>query len=117
MIARVWHGVVPVEKAEGYGKYLSDSDRGVRDYEAIRGNRGVTLLRRAEGDRVHFLLISLWDSTEAIRQYAGPDIDQAQYFEYDRECLLDPEPNVTHYEVLAASGAGATSDGSVAPRA
>jgi hypothetical protein len=25
-----------------------------------------------------------------------------QYFEYDRECLLDPEPNVTHYEVMLA---------------
>ena len=52
MIARVWHGVVPVEKAEGYGRYLADSELGVRAYRAIRGNRGVSLLRRSAGDRV-----------------------------------------------------------------
>jgi heme-degrading monooxygenase HmoA len=107
MIARVWHGVVPAEKAEGYARYLAESDRGVRDYQAIRGNRGVTLLRRTDQHRVHFLLISLWDSEEAIRKYAGPDIERAQYFDYDRECLVDPEPTVSHYEVLVASPAGA----------
>lgn len=102
MIARVWHGVVPAEKAEGYGKYLADSDRGVRDYRRVPGNRGVCLLRRADGDRVHFLLLSLWDSRQSIEGYAGPDIDRAQYFPYDRECLIDPEPEVEHYEVLVA---------------
>ena len=102
MIARVWHGVVPLAKADGYGTYLSDSDRGVRDYQRLPGNRGVCLLRRVQGDRVHFLLMSFWDSRGAIEAYAGPDIDRAQYFPYDRECLLDPEPNVTHYEVLIA---------------
>ena len=100
MIARVWHGVVPVEKADGYGKYLSDSERGVRDYQRVPGNRGAYLLRRAEGERAHFLLVSLWDSREAIEEYAGPDIARAQYFSYDLECLSEPEPEVAHYEVL-----------------
>ena len=106
MIARVWHGVVPVEKADAYSDYLADSDRGVRGYQAIRGNRGVSLMRRAEGTFVHFLLISFWDSESAIREYAGPDIDRAQYFEYDRECLLDPEPTVAHYTVVAETFKG-----------
>ena len=105
MIARVWHGVVPKEKAEGYGHYLSSSDRGVSDYQGTPGNRGVCLLRRAEGTRVHFLLISFWDSREAIKAYAGEDIERARYFEYDLECLVDPEPNVAHYEVMVAAGA------------
>ena len=106
MIARVWHGVAPLEKADGYEKYLADSDRGVRDYQRLPGNRGVLLLRRAEGDRVHFLLISYWDSREAIQAYAGADIEQAQYFPYDRECLIDPEPRVAHYEVVVAPELG-----------
>ncbi|TAH38074.1 MAG: antibiotic biosynthesis monooxygenase [Planctomycetota bacterium] len=106
MIARIWRGMVPLEKAEGYGKYLADSDRGVRDYRRVPGNRGAWLLRRVQGDRVHFLLISLWDSRAAIEGYAGPDIEQARYFAYDRECLLEPEPQVAHYEVLVAPAAG-----------
>src|SRR5262245_46558194 len=104
MIARVWQGVVPSGKADGYGAYLADSDRGVRDYQRLPGNRGVFLFRRAQGDRVHFLLISLCESREAITAYAGEAIDQAQYFPYDRECLIDPDPHVTHYEVMVASG-------------
>lgn len=107
MIARVWHGVVPLAKADGYGAYLSDSDRGVRDYQRLPGNRGVCLLRRVEGDRVHFLLMSFWDSRGAIQAYAGEDIDRAQYFPYDLECLLDPEPTVVHYDVLVAPSSGA----------
>lgn len=103
MIARVWHGVVPIEKAESYARYLAEGERGVRDYENTPGNRGVCLLRRAEGEEVHFLLVSFWDSREAIQDYAGQDIEQARYFPYDLECLVHPEPKVTHYEVLAAS--------------
>ena len=104
MIARVWQGVVPMEKADGYGRYLSDSDHGVSDYQKTPGNRGAYLMRRVLGDRVHFLLVSLWESREAIQAYAGPDIKQARYFPYDKECLIEPEPQVAHYEVLASPG-------------
>lgn len=106
MIARVWQGVVPADKAEGYGRYLSDSDFGVRDYQRTPGNRGVCLLKRSQGDRVQFLLISLWESRDAIAAYAGPDIERARYFPYDRECLLEPDPDVAHYEVMAAALTG-----------
>lgn len=107
MVARVWHGVVPVEKADAYGRYLAEGERGVRDYLATPGNRGAYLLRRQEADRVHFVLISLWQSRQAISAYAGPDIDQARYFPYDLECLIEPEASVTHYEVMVAPTGGA----------
>lgn len=103
MIARVWRGAVSAEKADDYARYLSDSDLGVRDYASTPGNRGYTLLRRRESDRTHFLLVSLWDSRDAIRAYAGADIDRPRYHAYDLECLLDPEPAVEHYEVLSHS--------------
>ena len=102
MIARVWNGVVPLAKADGYAKYLSDSDLGVHGYQSIPGNRGVCLARRVDGERVHFLLISFWDSREAIARYAGPAIERAQYFPFDLECLLEPQRDVAHFEVLIA---------------
>jgi hypothetical protein len=74
----------------------------------MRGNLGVCLLRRVEGDRVRFLLVSLWDSREAIGEYAGPDVERARYFPFDLECLVDAEANVAHYDVLVASGLGPT---------
>jgi heme-degrading monooxygenase HmoA len=95
-IARVWRGVVPMEKAEAYFRYLNDF--GFRDYRPHAGNRGTYLLRRREDARMHFLLLSFWESRQAIVAYAGADIAKAHYYDYDLECLIDPAPNVEHYE-------------------
>ena len=103
MIARVWQGVVPSEKADAYSRYLSDSERGVDDYARTPGNRGFALLRRAEGARVRFILVSFWESLQAIEEYAGPDVERARYFPFDLECLVEPEPRVEHFEVVRAS--------------
>lgn len=102
MIARTWHGVTPASKADAYYAYLEES--GVKEYRKTRGNRGVYVLRRIVGDQAHFLLISLWDSYESIRAFAGEELEKARYFPKDREFLLEFEPSVTHYEVLAAPG-------------
>lgn len=98
MIARAWHGMVPAEKSEAYHRFLLE--KGLSDYRATPGHRGVYVLRRVEGGRAHFLLISLWDSYEAIRAFAGPEYEKAVYYPEDKDFLLEFEPNVTHYEVL-----------------
>ncbi len=102
MIARLWHGVTPAPKADAYDEYLEES--GVKEYRRTKGNRGVYVLRHVAGDRADFLLISLWDSYESIRGFAGEDLEKARYFPKDREFLLEFEPKVVHYEVLAAPG-------------
>ena len=43
----------------------------------------------------------LWDSFEAIRRFAGEDYEKAHYYPEDREFLIELEPFVDHYEVLA----------------
>ena len=98
MIARAWHGRVPAEKADAYAEFLNRS--GVPEYRATPGNRGVYVLRRIEGEVAHFLLITLWTSREAIRGFAGDDIERAKYYPEDRDFLLEFEPHVAHYEVL-----------------
>ena len=97
MIARMWHGAVPAEKAEDYMRYLEKT--GLPDYRATPGNRGVYVLRRSEPGVAHFLLLSLWDSREAIRGFAGDDMERARYYPEDAEFLLELEPTVTHYDV------------------
>jgi heme-degrading monooxygenase HmoA len=98
MIARLWHGAVPASKAEEYARYLEAT--GLPDYRSTRGNRGVFVLRRLEGDRAHFLLITLWEDLDAIRRFAGDDLERARYYPEDTRYLLELEPRVTHYEVL-----------------
>jgi heme-degrading monooxygenase HmoA len=98
LIARTWHGITLASKADEYLDYLNKT--GIPDYRATEGNRGVYVLRRIEGDHAHFLLISLWESTEAIDKFAGSDIQKARYYPEDEDFLLELEPTVTHYEVL-----------------
>ncbi|MGD8624628.1 MAG: antibiotic biosynthesis monooxygenase [Anaerolineae bacterium] len=102
MIARTWHGVVPEEKGDAYLAYLKRT--GVVDLEATAGNRGVYILRRTAGDQTHFWLMSLWDSYDSIRAFAGKDVERARYYPEDAAFLLELEPTVTHYEVAYASG-------------
>ncbi len=97
MIARMWHGVTPSSKAEQYLAYLHKT--GIPDYRATEGNQGVYVLRRIEGDRAHFLLLTLWESLDAIQRFAGSDFEKARYYPEDDEYLLEREPTVTHYEV------------------
>ncbi|NIM51345.1 MAG: antibiotic biosynthesis monooxygenase [Gemmatimonadales bacterium] len=105
MIARTWHGVVPAAKADTYHAYLLRT--GVPDSRATPGNRGVYVLRRLAGDEAHFVITSLWESLDAIKAFAGEDIDRARYYPEDAEYLLELEPTVTHYEVLTAPETGA----------
>ncbi len=99
MIARVWRGVTPESKSDEYMEYISRT--GAADCLRTEGNRGVQVLRRAEGGRAEFLFISFWESFEAIRRFAGEDINRAVYYPEDKAFLLELEPCVTHYEVAA----------------
>jgi heme-degrading monooxygenase HmoA len=98
MIARTWHGMTATSKADEYLDYLNKT--GVPEYRATLGNLGVYVFRRIEGNMAHFLLLTLWESEEAIKRFAGPNMEKAKYYPEDEHYLLELEPNVTHYEVL-----------------
>jgi heme-degrading monooxygenase HmoA len=102
MIARIWHGVTLASKADAYYDFLQRT--GVKDYKATEGNRGVVVLRQVKGDRAEFLLLTFWDSYDAIRRFAGPDVEKAFYYPEDKDFLLEFEPHVAHYEVLLKPG-------------
>jgi heme-degrading monooxygenase HmoA len=98
MIARSWRGATKAQDAETYLEYLHRT--GLAEYRKTPGNRGVLGLRRIVKDRAEFLLISLWDSTDAIRQFAGDDIEKAVFYPEDERFLVDREDHVSHYEVV-----------------
>ena len=98
MIARIWRGVTPELKADEYFDYLMTT--GIKDYRETKGNQGVLVLRRIREGRAEFFLLTLWESWDAIRQFAGDDVEKAFYYPEDPEYLLSMEPKVEHYEVL-----------------
>ena len=104
MIARIWHGVTARSKSDEYLDYLNRT--GIPDYRATEGNRGVIVLRRIEEDESHFLLISLWQSFDAIKKFAGDDTRRARYYPEDEQYLLELEPHVQHYEIVSETERG-----------
>jgi heme-degrading monooxygenase HmoA len=98
MIARTWRGATKAEDADTYLDYLHQT--GFAEYRKVEGNRGVLALRRVADGRAEFLLISLWDSERAIRQFAGNDIDRAVFYPEDERFLVERDDQVNHYEVV-----------------
>ena len=98
MIARIWRGVTRESDKDTYFDYLNQT--GLPEYASTAGNRGVWVLRRVQEGTAEFTLISLWDSYDAIRAFAGPDYEKAVYYPEDTAYLLELEPGVRHYEVL-----------------
>jgi heme-degrading monooxygenase HmoA len=78
MIARIWRGTVREADKDTYYEYLRKT--GLKEYAETPGNRGVQTLRRVANGQCEFLLLTLWDSWDAIKAFAGPD--------YERSCLL-----------------------------
>jgi heme-degrading monooxygenase HmoA len=97
MIARIWRGITLKEKADDYLAYLHET--GLKDYAKTPGNRGVTVLRRDQGEHCEIMLVSMWDSMDAVRAFAGENPDRSVYYPEDDQYLLQMEPLVRHYDI------------------
>jgi heme-degrading monooxygenase HmoA len=102
MIARLWKGSVRREDADVYAEYIRAT--GFTAYGETDGNRGAWMLRRDSSDRVEFITLSMWESVEAIRAFAGEDIEAAVLYPEDERYLIDGESSVTHHEVIDTAG-------------
>jgi len=97
MVTRIWHGATPLAKSDEYLNLMRTV--AIPDYCSTPGNTGAYALRRIDGDTAHFLMVTFWESEEAIRAFAGNDICAAKYYDFDRDFLLELEPCSTHYEM------------------
>lgn len=98
MIVRLWHGRTKSEDAEQYEQFMKV--RAAPDYGSVDGLLKVYFTRRDEGAQTHFLLITVWDSIEAVRRFAGEHPEKAKYYAEDDGFLLEKEENVGLYEVF-----------------
>ena len=101
MIVRMWHGRVPTEKAPAYREFTRQ--RAIPDYQSVPGNLSVYILERPEGEVTHFITLTFWTDLEAIKGFAGENVEQAKYYPEDRNFLLEFEQEVVHYEVVGQS--------------
>jgi len=97
VIARIWRGATTESDGDRYLEYLRGT--GIREYRETEGNRGVIVLRRAVAGRAEFVLISLWESMDAVAGFAGDDVTKAVFYPDDDRFLVDRDLEVDHFDV------------------
>jgi heme-degrading monooxygenase HmoA len=101
MILRQWRARALLADAAGYpahfrGKVLPQLRR-------LDGFLGGHLGQRRLGDRLEFLVLTRWTSMEAVRAFAGVDVEKAVVEPEAAAALADYDAVVQHYEVLEAA--------------
>ncbi|HBE67910.1 MAG TPA: antibiotic biosynthesis monooxygenase [Planctomycetaceae bacterium] len=100
MIARIWCGKTKAEHYETYTQFMRE--RALPDYSGVDGFVRLDFLRRLDGEYGIFQLITYWRDEDAIRSFAGDDIQIAKYYTEDQLYLLEFEEHVTHFDVFAS---------------
>jgi hypothetical protein len=99
MIARHWRGWTELQNADPYEALLKNKVLpGLKD---IAGSRGGYILRRDAGDESEFVVVNLFDSIDAVLQFAGPDYKIPVLEPEAKQLLSKFEPVASHYEVRA----------------
>jgi uncharacterized protein YciI/heme-degrading monooxygenase HmoA len=98
MILRMWRGRSSIEKAS---EYIRHATRDVfSKLPAIEGHRGAYLLRRAIDGAVEFVVLTLWDSMDAVRRFAGAEAAKSVVEPEARSILSEFDEFVTHFEIV-----------------
>ncbi len=99
MIARIWHGKTKIEYSETYKKIIIERD--IPDYRKTKGFVKLTFLKRVDKEYTYFKLITFWQDLEIIKNFTGPDFEEAVAYKEDEKYLIDFPGRVLHYEVFA----------------
>ena len=97
MIARVWSARTTAAQAPAYVEHLRT--RVLPALRRVDGYGGALLLERAAPEAVEILVLTFWRSVDAIREFAGADLEEAVVAEEAAALLTQFDRRVRHYEV------------------
>jgi hypothetical protein len=100
MIARHWRGWTRVQDAAAYENLLKG--KVLPELRQIEGYRGGYVLRLDRPEEIEFLVVNLFESLEAVKQFAGPDYTTPVFEPEAKKLLCRIEPVANHYDVRAA---------------
>ena len=106
MILRSWRGTVRTEDLDTYVRYVRET--GIKGLRETDGNQGAWILTRETDGRSDLLVLSLWDSVEAVYAFAGDDPDRAVFYPEDDRYLLDRDDFACNWTVAKAGGDGSS---------
>jgi heme-degrading monooxygenase HmoA len=98
MIARVWRGSALPEGAEDYAEHLKTSV--IPELRQINGFQGIQLLRKGSPETVEFIVLTFWESMDAIRKFSGEDVEVAVVAPVAQAMFREYDLRVKHFEVV-----------------
>ena len=102
MIARLWSARATPPQARAYVHYLETHV--LPALRKLDGYAGAMLLeRRACGD-VEIVVVTWWRSLDAIRAFAGADLEEAVVADEAAALLTHFDRRVRHYELVVQDG-------------
>jgi heme-degrading monooxygenase HmoA len=100
MISRIWHGWTTPDNEDKYEALLKEEIFAGIQGRHIRGFKSIQLLRRDVGREVEFVTIMLFDTLDAVREFAGQDYEAAVVPEKARAVLSHFDERSQHYELI-----------------
>jgi len=98
VIAGQWRGVAQSKHARRYVKHLR-----TETFPALRKQAGfvdASILSRALGNGIEFLVVTRWQSLDAIAGFAGRDPEAAVVPAEVAAMMIDYDRRATHFEVI-----------------
>ncbi|MHB8648098.1 MAG: antibiotic biosynthesis monooxygenase [Thermomicrobiales bacterium] len=99
-IGRMWWGWTSSEQAKGYEAVFRDVV--LPELRDVAGCRGAYLLRRDEADGAEFVTLTLFDSLDAVRAFAGDHYEAAVISDEARAVLRDFDTTARNFIVVVA---------------
>lgn len=97
MISRHWKGIIKSEETENYVRHLKMDT--FPQLATIKGFIEAVILKRAVDQGMEFLIITTWDSIDAISQFAGEKSDVAVIPPMAQAMMVEFDSFVVHYEI------------------
>jgi len=98
MIARHWRGVARREYADAYIEHLQSQT--LPQLVQLPGFHDASILRRDVPEGVEFLVVTVWKSLDAIRSFAGSDVESAVVTAKVQKMMIEYDRRARHYEVV-----------------
>jgi heme-degrading monooxygenase HmoA len=99
MIARVWKATVDVSEVDAYVRHFAEHVAPA--LARVDGYQGSQVLCNRDAHPTDLVVVTWWNSLDAIRGFAGDDIGRAVIDSEARQVLLSCDDRVTHYTVIA----------------
>lgn len=97
MISRHWTGLVKKGREDEYIAHLKNET--FKKLDQIEGFVSASILRRELTEGTEFLIITKWDSLDAIMKFAGENYEVAVVPTIAQEMMISYDLYAKHYQV------------------